>query len=238
MIHSIKRILTLTALSLAIAGCGGSPKPIAQSSTVELVELTELPAPESGSDRLIAPQEQLDISVVDSALLSGTFVTDSRGYISYPLVGDLFLAGKSPSQASKMIADRLRGDLVLDPQVNVRLTDFQTQSISVGGQVTRPGTYPAISSTSLLRAVNNAGGLAEYAKSDDVLIMRTVGGQRYIGVYNIEAIQRGNYSDPTIFPNDIVTVGESVSRRRLDTLLQIIPLATSAAILIERTLAD
>ena len=36
--------------------------------------------------------------------------------------------------------------------------------------------------------VNQAEGLAEYAKQDDVLILRTVDNQRYIGVYN----HRGN----------------------------------------------
>ena len=65
--------------------------------------------------------------------------------------------------------------------------------------------------------------------------MRTVGGQRYIGVFNIEGIQRGNYPDPMIYPGDIVTVGDSPSRRTLESVLQFIPLLSTSAILIDRT---
>jgi polysaccharide export outer membrane protein len=66
-----------------------------------------------------------------------------------------------------------------------------------------------------------------------VLILRTVDKQRYIGVYSIRAIERGNYPDPQLFPNDVVMVGDSVQRRRLEAILQILPpLLTSSAILI------
>ena len=85
-----------------------------------------------------------------------------------------------------------------------------------------------------MRVVNQAGGLAEYAKLDDVLVLRTVNGQRYIGAFNIQAIQRGNYVDPTVYPNDIIIVGDSPNRRRLDGILQFAPLLSTSAILIDR----
>lgn len=82
--------------------------------------------------------------------------------------------------------------------------------------------------------MNQAEGLSEYAEYDDVLITRIVDGQRYIGLYNIEAIQRGNYPDPVLYPNDIVMVGDSPGRRRLDNILQFVPLVTASAIVIDR----
>ena len=51
----------------------------------------------------------------------------------------------------------------------------------------------------------------------------------------IEGIQRGNYPDPMIYPGDIVTVGDSPSRRTLESVLQFIPLLSTSAILIDRT---
>lgn len=228
-----KSLLSLVVATVSLASCAGQ-QPIGLAPTVELVDLASLPEPDASAPRVIGPQEEIQVTVLGSELLSGTFLTDAKGYISYPLIGDLFVSGKSSGQAAQMIADRLRGEYVIDPQVNVRPTQFQSLSISMGGQVERPGTYPAATSTTLLRAINNAGGLADYAKSDDVLIMRIVGGQRYIGVYNIQGIQRGNYPDPAIYPDDIVTVGESASRRRLDAILQFIPLVSTSAILLER----
>ena len=98
----------------------------------------------------------------------------------------------------------------------------------------KPGEFPVFGKQSLIRVVNQAGGMAEYAREDDVLIIRTVEGQRYIGAYNLGAIQRGNYADPVVYPNDIVIVGDSPNRRRLDGILQYAPLLSGSAILIDR----
>ena len=235
MFTQIKTTILAFSCAAALAGCVSTP-PTGAAPNIELADLTTLPAPARVLDHIIGSQESLEIIVSESDILSGTFVTDGAGYINYPLVGDLYLEGKTSRQAAKLIADRLRGNYVLDPQVRVRATAATPPAISMGGQVTRPGSYSAATSPTLLRAINNAGGLAEYAKKDDVLIMREVEGQRYIGVYNIEAIQRGNSADPQIFPGDIVTVGDSLARRNLETILGFIPLLSSSVILVERVL--
>lgn len=235
MIRTIPRGLLVIGCAIALASCAGN-REFGQAASIEVADLAELPVPKSAVGYTVSPQETIEVIVTESELLSGTFLADDAGYISYPLVGDLYVAEKTPRQIAKMIADRLRGEYVLDPQVRVRPTTALTPSISIGGQVKNPGTYPSASSQTLLRAVNNAGGLADYAKKDDVLIMRTVDGQRYIGVYNIEAIQRGNYADPAIFPGDIVTVGDSPGRRNLETILGFIPLLSTSVILVERVI--
>ncbi len=104
----------------------------------------------------------------------------------------------------------------------------------MGGQVDKPGDYPIDENMTLLRAVNTAGGLGEYAKLEETLVFREVGGQRYIGVYNLEAIQQGNYPDPQLYANDVVMVGDSASKRRLETILQFVPVLSTAVILIDR----
>ncbi len=229
----MKSALTVAALALALTGCT-KERPVGLATSVQVASLSELPAPASTQAYTVGRQEQLEINVADAERLSGTYLTDAEGYIAFPLVGDLYVEGKTPNQVAKMIADRLRGEYVIDPQVRVRPNAIAAPSISVGGQVGQPGTYPAATSQSLIRAVNNAGGLADYAKVDDVLVMRTVNDQRYIGVYNIEAIQRGNYADPTIYPDDIIIVGDSPGRRNLENILQFIPLLSTSAILIDR----
>ena len=229
-----KTVLVSIAMALSLAGCASKNRSVGLAPSIEVAALSQLPAPSGVTPYTVGKQEQLEITVVDSEMLSGTFLTDAEGYIAFPLVGDLFVAGKTPNQTARMIADRLRGEYLVNPQVRVRPSSMIAPSISIGGEVTNPGTYPAATSQTLIRAVNNAGGLAEYAKVDDVLVMRTVDNQRYIGVYNIEAIQRGNYEDPVIYPGDIVTVGDSVGRRNLENILQFIPLLSTSAILIDR----
>ena len=200
----------------------------------EVTNLDTLPEPRGEIYYSIGPQEALEIVVVGAEDLSGKFLTNEEGNIVYPYLGLVQTGGKSPDEASELIAKGLAGRVVRDPQVRIIPEEFPEPSISIGGQVSRPGEYPAIGRPTLLRVINQAEGLDEYAKKDDVLVMRTVNGQRYIGLYNVEAIERGNYPDPLLYPNDIVMVGDSPGSRRFDSILQFAPLLTSSVILIDR----
>ena len=194
--------------------------------------LSELPAPTQPQQYLVAPNDSLEINVAQVEMLTGTFLVDGRGFLAFPLIGEVYAQGRTPNQIAALVADRLRGQYVVDPQVRVRPTGTIIRTVSIGGEVESPGSYPVAAAHSLIRAINEAGGLNSYAKVDDVLVMRRVGDQNYIGVYNIEAIQRGNYPDPSIFPGDIVTVGDSPGRKRLESILQIFPLLTTPLVLL------
>lgn len=225
------RSIILPAL-VVLAGCA-TDRSVGLSPDITVTALESLPPPRGDISYVIGPQVKLDIQVVGAESLSGTYLTDIDGNLAFPLIGSLALDGKSPTDASQMIASQLRGRYLRDPQVRVIPEEFPIPSVSVGGQVRRPGSYPAVGKQTLLRVVNQAEGLTQYAKEDDVLVLRTVENQRYIGVYSIKAIERGNYPDPQIYPNDIVMVGDSPERRRLDEIFKILPpLITSAAILI------
>jgi len=227
------RYLFLLFAAVSLAACA-TDRSFGTSPDIEITELSELPAPRGETFYTIGPQQKLEIEVVGSEDLSGTFLTDEDGHIRYPLLGKVEIGDKTPSEASRMIAEGLRGQFLLDPQVRVIPEDFPPPSISIGGQVKKPGFYPAIGKSTLMRAVNQAEGLTEFAEIEDVLVIRNVGGQKYIGLYNLKAIQRGNYPDPELYPNDIVTVGDSPERRRLQTILPLVPILSTAAIIIDR----
>lgn len=228
-------VLVLIVAAAMVTGCAVD-RTIGAAPDIQVTALEELPAPKGEVSYAIGPQEKLGIDVVGAPSLSGTFLTDIDGSLAFPLIGIVNLAGKTPSEASRLIAGRLRERYVLDPQVRVIPEEFPVPSISIGGQVKKPGNYPAVSRPTLLRAVNQAEGVTDYARAEDVLIFRTVDGQSYIGVYNIAAIGRGNYPDPVLYPNDIILVGDSPERRRLETFLRLLPgFTTAAVILITRT---
>ena len=225
------RFFSLLAFTGFLSACA-IDRSIGLAPEIEVTSLETLPAPTGEISYLIGPQEKLAIEVVGAASLSGTYLTDIDGKLAFPLIGLVDIAGKSPAEASMIIADRLRGQYLLDPQVRVIPQEFPVPSISVGGQVKKPGSYPAVGRQTLLRAVNQAEGMTDFARVDDVLVFRTVADQRYIGAYNIAAIQRGNYPDPVLYPNDIVVVGDSPERRRLETFLRLLPGFTTAAVLL------
>lgn len=224
--------IILVGLSLSLAGCVHRG-PIAASPDVELTNLNTLPSP-TIEPYVIGGQQQLDITVANAEMLSGKYLTDSQGRVDFPLIGEVDANGMTPNQFAAVLERHLSGRYLVNPQVRVMPTTLSPPSIAVGGQVSNPGTFQANQSPTLLRAVYNAGGLADYADTKEVLVQRVVDGRHYIGVYNLTAIERGNYGDPAIYPGDIISVGDSPQRRTLDRILQTVPILTSVAVLVTR----
>ena len=229
----LKSLFILAVSGAMLSACATSG-PLALASDVELTTLNELPANPAAVSYQIRPLESLEIAVFGSETLSGTYLADEQGRINFPLIGAVETDGLTPSGVEDVIENRLRGQYILQPQVTVRPTKLPELTVSVGGEVKKPGTFLSSNSQTLLRAVYNAGGLSDYAKSEEVIISRTVGDQKYIGVYNLTAIERGNYADPAIYPNDIISVGDSPSKRFIQSLLAYVPLLSTTAILIDR----
>ena len=75
----------------------------------------------------------------------------------------------------------------------------------------------------LVRAIAAAGGAGDFAKTSEVLVFRTVDGQRMAAIYDLRGIQRGNYDDPEIYPNDVVIVGDSPQKRLIRDAIGVAP---------------
>ncbi len=226
---------SLLLLSTSLASCGSSRLGDAGSASgVQVVEQGQLPEPlrvdlfEQNRPYLIGPFDKLIIDVFGIEELSKQEVqTDAGGRISFPLAGIMEAAGKTPGELEEEIEQRLRGQYVRDPQVTVNLKETVSQVVTVDGQVKKPGLYPVIGKMTLMRAVATAEGTAEFAKLDDIVIFRTVNGQKMAALYNLKAIRRGYYDDPEIFANDVVVVGDSTARRLFKDALQLVPLLTT-----------
>lgn len=215
----IARLLALALSCALMAGCAGN-RTFGASPDVDLIAGDSLPAPTRSdllaTDRpyLIGPFDKLTIDVFGIDELSAREVqTDASGRISFPLIGVVEAAGKTPGELSEVIEQRLRGNYIRDPQVTINLEDTVSQVVTVDGQVARPGRYPVVGKMTLIRTVATAGGTGEYARLNDVVIFRTVNGQKLAALYNLKAIRQGNYDDPEIFANDVVVVGDSPARR-------------------------
>jgi len=179
---------------------------------------------------LIGPFDKLSIEVFGVEELSRTVQADASGRISLPLIGAVEAAGKTPEELSREIEQRLRGRYVRNPQVTVNLQETVSQVVTVDGEVGEPGLYPVVGNMTLMRAVATAKGATEFAKLGEVVVFRTVGGQKMAALYNLKAIRQGNYEDPQIFANDVVVVGNSQARRIFKDVLQAAPLITTPLI--------
>ena len=181
---------------------------------------------------LIGAFDKLRIDVFGVEELSGEIQADASGRISLPLAGTIEAGGRTPSEVADQIARRLRDGYIRDPQVSVNLVGTISQVVAVEGEVEKPGVYPVLGKMTLLRAIAGAEGTTDFAELDNVIIFRTVDGQRMAGVYNLGAIRRGNYPDPEVYANDVVVVGESQSRRLFRDILQAAPAVVTPLIYI------
>ena len=237
----------VVCLSFVLASCGGArqlgqvPSSVSANANVQVAQSGILPPPdrtdliEQNRPYLIGPFDKLTIDVFGIEELSKKEVqTDAGGRISFPLAGIIEAAGKTPAELEKIIEERLKGRFVRNPQVTVNLKETVSQVVTVDGEVKEPGLYPVIGRMTLMRAVATAKGAAPFAKLSDVVVFRTVNGQKMAALYNLKAIRRGNYDDPEVFANDVVIVGNSEARRLFTDGLQVLPLLTTPLILLFR----
>jgi len=224
--------------TLMVAGCAGRA-PIKSSSSLTLVNDAEgLPAPQRSdlvaSDRpsLIGPLDTISVDVFGLPDLSREVQVDASGRIAVPLAGTIDARGKTADELSRSIEAALRQSYVRDPQVTINIKSSVSQVVTIDGAVTDPGLYPVTNQMTLMRAIASARGLSEFAKQDDVVILRTVNGKRMAGLYNIGVIRRGYYADPPIYANDVVIVGDSPQRRLFKDFVSLAPLLAAPLVAI------
>jgi polysaccharide biosynthesis/export protein len=225
------RTICLALLGFAaLAGCAHQ-QPIVSTDQLTVVQSSMgLPAPErrdlTAADRqsLIGPLDTIQIDVFNVPDLSREVQVDAGGQIAMPLIGTIDARGRTAQELAQQIEGALRNRYVRNPDVTVNIKSSVSQVVTIDGQVTEPGLYPVTNQMTLLRAIASAKGLSEFAKQDDVVILRTVAGRKMAGLYNINAIRRGAYADPAIYANDVVVVGDSPARRRFRDLVGVAPL--------------
>jgi polysaccharide export outer membrane protein len=226
-----------TAVLVLLAACVHT-QPLEPAPGLTIVKETALPEPArtdlSAGDRpsLIGPLDVINVEVFGVEDLSRELQVDLGGQITMPLIGKIDARGETPSELATKIASLLRGRYVRNPDVTINVKSSVSQNVTVDGQVTQPGLYPVTNQTTLMRAIASAKGLSEFANLEDVVILRTVNGQRMAALYNIGAVRRGAYADPPIFANDIVIVGDSPTRRLFRDIVSTAPLIAAPLVAI------
>lgn len=160
----------------------------------------------SAADVPLGPGDVLKITVFGQPDLTVETRVSEAGSISYPLVGEVKVGGLSSNQAEQKIAEMLdKGGFVRKPQVNLLVTEMQSQQVSVLGQVNKPGRYPADGKRSLTDMLALAGGVNPDA-ADTVVLIRTHDGKTTKEVIDMVELVRS--ADPA--KNRELAAGDSL----------------------------
>lgn len=110
-------------------------------------------------DYRIAPSDVVDVTVLDAQELSREYRVNARGTIEIPFLGTVEASGKTTEELAATIADGLRGNYLVNPQVSV-LSSQINRRYFIQGAVRQPGVYNIEGSPTLLELISIAGGLS------------------------------------------------------------------------------
>jgi len=129
---------------------------------------------------LLGPGDIIKITVFKNPDMTSDVRVSELGSIGFPLIGSVPVAGLTLPAAERKIAQMLRdGGFVLNPQVNILLTQGFGNQVSVIGQVNRPGRYALeVAGGRLSGLLATAGGIAA-SGADIVIVTGTRNGQAF-----------------------------------------------------------
>jgi polysaccharide biosynthesis/export protein len=176
----ISHLLALTASALVIVGCGTVPRgqvavPPSVGPSPMIAEINTalttaaMQTSNASPDYRLGPEDLLQITLfnIPQAEVGVTprqteVRVSQEGKISMPLLGDVEVAGLTPSGLEQLLRGRYN-QYLHNPQVGVQVKEFRSQPVTVTGAVRNPVVYQLTSPKTLIDLLAVAGGINEQA---------------------------------------------------------------------------
>ena len=162
----------------------------------------------------IGAGDSLTIFVWRNAELSTSVIVRPDGRISVPLIEDLYVEGKTPSNLSREIETQL-AVYIQDPLVTVIVGGFVgtfPQQVRIVGEASQPQAIPFRANMTVLDIVIQVGGLTEFADGNNTTLVRFQGDEiREFRVRLDDLLNDGDISaNVALLPGDILIIPESI----------------------------
>ena len=161
------RLAVLAPLLAFVAGCG-------HVAPFVWVDSLNPPRPAETGEYLIGPGDLLSIQVWEQEKMSTKGRVREDGKIAFPLLHDVAVAGKTPDAVAGELEAGLK-PYMLAPRVNVVVEERKPLTVSVLGQVGRPGQYVMERGAGVAQVLAAAGGLSPFAHKDRIYVLREWG---------------------------------------------------------------
>ena len=136
----------------------------------ETASATALPSTQA-ADYLIGAGDIVEIVVWKEPDLSRTVRVRPDGKISLPIADDIQASESTLLQLKKRITEALAA-YVDHPSVYVMLQENRSKKFYIVGKVNAPGEYVLEKDATVLQSIAMASGFTEWAKKDDIVILR------------------------------------------------------------------
>lgn len=185
------------------------------------------------------PQTQNQVGGFGGQAQQLDYIVNKEGNIDFPVLGEVNILGLTPNETKELLKEKLKIYLK-DPIINIRLRNF---TVTVLGQVTRPGTYQVNGEQiTVLEALGLAGDLDIRGERNNVLIIRDFNGTKIsqrIDLTKKEALNSPVYyltQNDVIYvePNKSAVTSSSLDNRATLAISIASVLITSSVILFSR----
>jgi polysaccharide export outer membrane protein len=185
----------LPALAQPVASASPAPPPAAATATAPVGA-----AREGMSTYRLSAGDVISVRVFNEPEFTQERIrlTDA-GTLSFPVLGELPVLGRTVGELEAMITQRLKGRILVNPQVTVWIEQYRP--FFINGMVERPGAYAYLPGLTVRKAASIAGGFRERASMNKIFVQRESAARG-------EKPERANL-DAEIGPGDTITVEES-----------------------------
>lgn len=225
--------LAVASMMMAMTSCG-SWKQVAYFQDHESIQNTEAPAP---TKVMVKPGDKISVFVktsdaencdllnlvnLDRSYSNGQnkigYLVDDQGYINFPEIGKIHVAGSSRNEIAEIIKNEL--DQKGQAKNAVITVEFLDLSISVLGEVRNPGRFNIDRDiVTLIDAIGMAGDLTIDGERKNVMVMRNENGKETIYTVNLcnaeEVLKSPAYY---LQQHDVVYVQPSTKKARTATV--------------------
>jgi polysaccharide export outer membrane protein len=170
------------------------------------------PTPQQRNPRYqLSRGDTLELLFPFSPEFNQTVTVNPDGFVAITEVGDVYIAGKTVSEAKDLFLNKY-AVILHDPVINLVLKDFEKPYFIAGGELAHPGKFDLRGDTTLTEAIAIAGGFTENSKHSQVLLFRRVSHDwAEVRVLNVKKMfQTGSLSeDVHLQPGDMFVVPQN-----------------------------
>ena len=189
----------------------------------EVEKATAVSNPKSNAYK-IGPDDIIEVAVFKVPELSKAAQVNESGSINLPLLGEVPAVGRTTRDMEQDLTKSLGAKYLRNPQVNVSVKEYNSQRVTLEGDIKKPGIYPFRGRMTLLQLVASAGGF-EATADTEVIVFRGTEGKTTAAKFEFEDIRAGKAKDPELMSGDVIIVNSSAAKTAFQNVLKALPLA-------------
>jgi polysaccharide export outer membrane protein len=195
MTLNYRLFVQIVAVGTLVTGGPGALGP-GQRSTLAAEVQAQAQAPSTvggiavSADFVVGPEDVLGILFWREADFSGDVTVRPDGRITLPLIGDIVAAGVTPVALRDQI-QTAAATYLAEPNVTVVVRQINSRKVFITGQIGQPGAYALTGPRTVMQLISLAGGIGQFAKSENISILRQEQGRTRALSFNYKDVSLG-----------------------------------------------